>query len=115
MSVSEKMVFSIVEVLCAHYDIRENAIREKSVSPRVRMEYAYINSKMLDGAAEVVGRPYASKFIMDIGRGVGYANTKIDAFSETFYKKSKLAIKRKIAENLHLLDHTPEVFYKPEK
>lgn len=115
MTASERMVSSIIEVLCAHYDIRENAIREKTVSPRVRMEYVYINSKMLDGAAEVVGRPYAKKFIMDIGRGVGYANTKIDAFSETYYKKSKQAVKRKIAEKLHLLDKTPDVFYGAEK
>ena len=115
MSISERMVSDIVEALCAHYCIRERAIREKSVGARVRMEYIYINSKMLDGAAEVVGSPYAESFIRDIGQGVGYANTEIDAFSEVFYKKSKLAIKRKIAEKLHLLDSSPDVFYEAKK
>lgn len=115
MNTSERMVGEIVEALCAHFDVREQAIRSKSIGRRVRMEYIYINSKMLDGAAEVVGAPYAKSFIMDIGRGIGYANTKIDAFSETNYKKSKLAIKRKIAERLNLLDSTPGVFYETEK
>ena len=115
MTVSENMVFDIVVTLSAHFEIREAAIFKKSVTPRVRMEYIYINSKLLDAAAEVVGLKYAKKFIMDIGRGIGYANTKIDAFSETYYKKSKLAIKRKMAEKLHLLDPTPEISYPSEK
>ena len=115
MTVSENMVFDIVVTLSAHFEIREAAILKKSVTPRVRMEYIYINSKLIDAAAEVVGSQYAKKFIMDIGRGIGYANTKIDAFSETYYKKSKLAIKRKMAEKLHLLDPTPEISYPSEK
>lgn len=112
---SEKMVFDIVEALCAHYTTREKAICENTVSPRVRMEYIYVNSKMLDASSEVVGEPYARSFILDIGSGVGYANTKIDAFSETAYKKSKLAIKRKIGERLHFLDVVPDMFYKSKK
>ena len=115
MTVSEAMVFNIIVALAAHFEMREAAIRKKNVAPRVRMEYVYINSKMLDAALEVVGENYAKEFIKDIGREVGYANTKIDAFSETNYKKCKQAIKRKIAERLHLLDPAPEVFYKSEK
>ena len=115
MSISEKRITNIVEALCAHFENREAAIRSRSVSPRVRMEYVYINSKMLDGASEVVGETYAKNFIIDIGRGVGYANTKIDAFAETSYKKSKQAIKRKIAEKLYLIDTTPEVLYETKK
>ena len=104
MTVSEKMVYEIVVALCNHYDVRARAISEKSISPRVRMEYVYINSKMLDAAAEIVGAKYAKQFIIDIGRGIGYANTKADAFSETSYKKSKIEVKRRIAERLNLLD-----------
>ena len=115
MTVSENMVFDIVRALAVHFERRERAIQEKSVTPRVRMEYVYINSKMLDAAAEVVGENYAKQFIKDIGHEVGYAKTKIDAFSETAYKKSKQAVKRKIAERLHLLDPSPEVIYKSEK
>ena len=110
MSVSEKMVYDIVVALSNHYDVRERAIAERSVSPRVRMEYVYINSKMLDAAAEVVGIRYAKQFILDIGRGIGYANTKTDAFSETSYKKSKMEVKRRIAEKLNLLDPLPHDF-----
>ena len=104
MSTSEKMVYEIVVALCNHYDVRARAINEKSISPRVRMEYVYINSKMLDASAEIVGTKYARQFIIDIGKGIGYANTKIDAFSETSYKKSKIEVKRRIAERLNLLD-----------
>lgn len=104
MSTSEKMVYDIIVALCNHYDVRTRAIIEKSVSPRVRMEYVYINSKMLDAAAEIVGAKYARRFIIDIGKGIGYANTKADAFSETSYKKSKIEVKRRIAERLNLLD-----------
>lgn len=111
MSSFENMVFDIVEALCAHYMIRERAILEKTVSDRVRMEYVYINSKIFEAAAEVVDEEFAKKFISDIGRGVGYANTKIDGFGETNYKKIKQAIKRKIAEKLNLVDKTPSVSY----
>ena len=104
MSLSEKMIYDIVVALSAHYDIRDHAIAEKSVSPRVRMEYMYINSKMLDAAVEIAGARYARQFIFDIGHGVGYAKSKIDSFSESNYKKSKMAVKRRIAEKLHLLD-----------
>lgn len=110
MSLSEKQVYDIVIAFSAHYDTRERAIAEKLVSPRVRMEYVYINSKMLDAAAEVVGIRYAKQFIIDIGRGIGYANTRIDAFSEISYKKSKMEIKRRIAEKLNLLDAAADAF-----
>ena len=59
---------------------------------------------MLDASAEIAGLKYAKDFIMDIGGGIGYAKTKIDAFSESSYKKNKMEIKRKIAEKLNLLD-----------
>lgn len=115
MTVSEKMVLDIVVALCAHYAARERAIADRSVGARVRMEYIYINAKMYDAAAETVGQAYAKAFIMDIGMGVGYANTKIDAFSELSYKKSKMEIKRKIAERLHLLDTLPDALIKNKK
>ena len=115
MAVTENLVSDIVVALAAHFEARERAILEKSVTPRVRMEYVYINSKMLDAAQEVVGTRYAKNFITDIGRSIGYVHTTVDTFSETYYKKSKLAIKRKIAEKLHLQDPTPEISYKHKK
>lgn len=115
MTVSENMVFNIVVALAAHFETREKAILKKSVTPRVRMEYIYVNSKMLDAAAEVVGMKYAKEFIMDVGQERGYAKSKIDAFSEACYKKSKQAVKRKIAERLHLLDPAPEISCKSGK
>lgn len=115
MTTSGNMISDIVVALAAHFEARERAIAERSVTPRVRMEYVYINSKLLDAAAEVVGTRYARSFIMDIGREVGYVHTEIDAFSETYYKKSKQAIKKKIAERLHLADPTPEISYRDKK
>lgn len=112
MTLSEKMVFDIVVALAAHYEAREKAISDRSVSRRVRMEYVYINSRMLDAAAEIADIKYARAFICDIGRGIGYANTKIDAFSESTYKKSKIEIKRRIAEKLNLLDPLVDVYAK---
>lgn len=95
MTLSEKMVFDIVVALAAHYEARERAISDRSVSRRVRMEYVYINSRMLDAAAEIADIKYARAFICDIGRGIGYANTKIDAFSESTYKKKQNRDKKK--------------------
>ena len=115
MSVSEKMVYDIVAALSAHYGAREEAILKNSVCWRVRMEYAYLNSRMLDASAEIVGSKYAKAFIMDIGRGIGYANSKIDAFSESSYKKSKIEIKRRIAEKLNLIDPAVSDFERNKK
>ena len=109
MAVTESLISDIVVALAAHFEARERAILTKSVTTRVRMEYVYINSKMLEAAEEVVGARYAKNFITDIGRAIGYVNTAVDGFSETTYKKSKLAIKRKIAEKLHLIDPTREI------
>ena len=110
LAVTESLISDIVVALAAHFEARERAILTKSVTTRVRMEYVYINSKMLDAAAEIVGIKYAKQFILDIGRGIGYANTKTDAFSETSYKKSKMEVKRRIAEKLNLLDPLPHDF-----
>ncbi len=101
---TESSVFNIVVALCADYDRRRSAVSEGLVSRRVRMEYVYINTRMLNAAGEVVGFAVAESFIREIGSGVGFALSDIDCVSESAYKAMKRRIKTKIAENLYLLD-----------
>ena len=103
MSTSEKMVYEIVVALCNHYDVRARAINEKSISPRVRMEYVYINSKMLDASARVVGDVYAEIFIKEIGERIGYAKSAT-YLSETVYKARKEEVKISILKEIYYID-----------
>lgn len=101
---AEASVFNIVVALCADYDRRKNAIAEREISRRVRMEYIYINTRMLNAAGEIVGFAVAESFIREIGSGIGFASSELDCVSESAYKAMKRRIKIKIAENLYLLD-----------
>ena len=92
---------NIIVALCADYQRREDAIREGSVSRRTEMEYRYINYRIFDGVAEVVGADDALTYIYEIGRKIGYAKSKID-ISELSYKNNKLEIKINVACKLHL-------------
>ena len=94
----------IIVALCADYDRRRRALIESSVTRRVRMEYIYINGRMKDAAAEIVGEGYAERFIDDIGARVGYASSELDFCSEGQYKKYKKEIKDNIAKKLYLID-----------
>ena len=99
---AERLVDDIVIALCADYERRKCAIRENSVPKRVRMEYLYINARMLTAAAEAVGQACAEKLIYEIGKKVGYANSELEHLSELSYKAVKQRAKRRIARGLYL-------------
>ena len=94
----------LVVALCADYARRKRAVRDKLVGRRVRMEYSYINARMLEGAGEIAGGLLAEAFIDEIGNAVGYAHSKIDCLGENAYKTYKKDIKENIARRLHLID-----------
>lgn len=99
---AERLVDDIIIALCADYDRRKCAIRENSVSRRVRMEYLYINTRMFSAASEAVGHSCAEKLIYEIGKKVGYANSELEHLSELSYKAVKQRAKRRIARELYL-------------
>ena len=101
---AQAAVFDIISALCRDYDRRNDAVKEERVSRRVRMEYMYINTRMMSAATEVAGAAMAEQFIREIGMGVGYAASKLDFISETAYKAMKQRIKVKIAKRLYLTD-----------
>ena len=94
----------LVVALCADYERRRCAIAERSVSHRTEMEYRYLNFKVYDAAAEVVGELYAPDMIEEIGAKRGYAKSTIEDYSEKSYKIKKQQIKINIAKKLHLID-----------
>ena len=93
----------LIVALCADYERRKTAVNKKLVGRRVRMEYSYINSRMLEGAGEIAGAALAEVFIDEIGSGTGYAYSRIDCLGETTYKLYKKDIKEILSS------------YKPER
>ena len=94
----------IVVAMCDDFERRERAISEGAVSHRTDMEYRYLNFKIYDAAAEIVGERDAVTFINEIGRKSGYAQTELFTVSETAYKIRKREVKVNIAKRLHLRD-----------
>lgn len=97
-------VDALVVALCADYDRREVAMKRGSVSRRTDMEYRYLNFRIMEAAAEIVGEAEAYTYINEIGRKIGYARSQIGTASETTYKIKKGEVKLNIARKLHLLD-----------
>lgn len=97
-------VDGVVVALCADYTRRKHAIEEKRICRRTDTELRYLNAKIFDAVAEVVGEPLAEQFIKDIGCRIGYANTKLDCMSEVTYKNMKKQARELIAVRLHLVD-----------
>ncbi len=95
---------SVITALCADYDRRESAINEGSVSPRIAMEYKYINYNIFTASAEIVGEKYALMYIREIGNKQGFASSEHDAVCESTYKIEKRDVKINIAKRLHLAD-----------
>lgn len=95
---------ALIRALMADYERRKVCIMEKSTSRRVRMEYEYINSRIFEGAGEIVGGAIAEKFIKEIGMGIGYAHSDIGCYSESAYKRNKAEIIVSVARKLHLSD-----------
>ncbi len=94
----------LVRAQCRDYFRRDNFIRNGGVSKRVHMEYVFLNSKLLEGAGEIVGGKFAEKFIKEIGECIGYANSELDFFGESTYKTYKAEVLRNIAKKLYLSD-----------
>ncbi len=99
----KKLIDAVAVSLCADYFRRKRCIDEMCVDKRVRMEYSYINAKLIDAAASIVGFPMAEIFIKEIGEAVGYANSKVDNMSESTYKIKKKEIKAKILNNIYYI------------
>ncbi|MBQ2876144.1 MAG: hypothetical protein IJE25_03965 [Clostridia bacterium] len=94
----------LVVAVCADYDRRLSAIKERSVSHRTEMEYRYLNYRVYLAAAEIVGDLYAPDMIREIGARRGYAKSAVEDYSERTYKVKKQQIKMNIAKKLHLID-----------
>ena len=93
----------LIVALCADYMRRKRAVAERSVGIRTEMEYKYVNHRILEGAAEIVGAELAELYIDEIGRRVGYVNSAHPASCESSYKTEKGEVKLSIARKLHLL------------
>ena len=100
----DKSVSELVIALCADFERRRCAIRDKSMSQRVLMEYKFLNLRILEATMEIVGVRDALLFIDDIGARRGYANSQIDGLSEPIYKRKKAEVKLYIAKKLALID-----------
>lgn len=103
-TVSSDSLDLVVTALCADYERRSSAIRERTVSHRTEMEYRYLNFKVYNAAAEIVGEIYAPEMIKEIGLRRGYAKSSLEHYSEKTYKVKKAQIKMNIAKKLHLID-----------
>ena len=95
---------ALVRALCQDYGRREGAISDGCVGKRTRMEYIYINGKILEAARELAEEGLAQIYIKEIGEKCGYAYSEIPCASERIYKQRKQEIKLNIARKLHLLD-----------
>jgi hypothetical protein len=92
----------LVRALCADYKRREEIIIKREAERRIDNELRYLNFKIFDAAAEVVGERRADIFISEIGASVGYANSDVDCMSEGMYKSYKRHVKNNIAKRLYL-------------
>lgn len=92
----------LVVAFCADYERRRSAVEKHSVDIRTEMEYKYLNHRIFEGAAEVVGPSYAELYIKEIGSGIGYAKSEHPASCEQSYKREKQKTKLNIAKKLHL-------------
>ena len=92
----------LVRALCADYRRRERIILAREAERRVDNELRYLNFKLFDAAAEVVGEGRADNFISEIGASVGYAKSRVEYISEGMYKQYKSQVKQNIAKRLYL-------------
>ena len=99
-----KIIDNVIVSLCADYERRKKYIIMRIGSKRLRMEFLYINKRLLEGAGEICGAGLAEQFIKDIGANVGYAFSEISELGESTYKRYKIDIKRNIAKKLYLIE-----------
>lgn len=103
-TVDEGTLDLVIVALCADYERRCSLIGSGFVSHRTEMEYRYLNFRVYNAAAEIVGEIYAPDMIKEIGARRGYAKSSIEHYSEKTYKVKKQQIKMNIARKLHLID-----------
>ena len=102
---SKKTLDALLCALCADFDRRRIAIGEGRLSRRVLFEYRYLNDRILGAALSVSGHyDVALTFVREIGARTGYAKTAIEGISEITYKRYKHEIRRRILEELSLID-----------
>lgn len=94
---------ALVVAFCRDYFERKRVIEEGSLSRRTRMEYEYVNRRILDAAQEIAGYD-GEIYIKEIGERTGYAYSAIGLISDTKYKQTKKEVKLNIARKLHLID-----------
>ena len=101
MTAEESLDFLII-ALCADYERRKEVIENRSAERRVDTEFRYLNFKIYDATAEIVGDALAEAFIYEIGNKVGYAKSAVTSMSETTYKIYKKRIKDNLSVRLYL-------------
>ena len=99
----DRSVFALVVAICADFERRRELIEKGNIPRRVEMELRYLNVKIYDAAAEIVGDDNAEQFINEIGNKVGYAKTEVWDMSEYTYKCYKNEVTRNIAKRLYLI------------
>ena len=102
-AVLEKSLKELVRAECLDYFRREEELKDVSLARRVRMEYAYLNSKIEEAVRSVVGDKLCPVFIKEIGEGIGYAKSEVYCYSERIYKERKRECVENIARKLYLI------------
>lgn len=100
----ELTVGALVCALCADYKRRKDVLSRANLTRRTQAELCYINSKMYDAAAEIVGEELAELYICEIGERIGYAYSGVTNISEVTYKINKRKVKEAIAKKLYLAE-----------
>ena len=95
---------ALIVALCLDYPRRKGEIMKGRLSRRTDIEFRYINSKMYDAAAEIVGEELAELYIKEIGEKIGYAYSSVEDVSEVTYKINKRKVKEGIARRLYLAE-----------
>lgn len=105
----------LAAALCADYFRRERVIRAGDAPLRVRMEYEYLNRRILAAARELCeGEEDALGYIEEIGEKRGYAKSRFTV-SEKTYKIKKREVKLNILRRLYLLEARRDVVLKKSK
>ena len=93
----------LIVALCADYQRRKEVIEKRQAHRRVDTEFRYLNFKIYDAVAEIVGEELAELFIYEIGNKVGYARSEVEAMSESTYKIYKKRVKDNLSVKLYLV------------
>lgn len=95
---------NLVAALCKDYERRRQSMSSPGISFRTAAELRYINFKIHDAVAEIVGEEDADLYIKEIGEHIGYAYSDVPDICERTYKTRKRAALTNIAKKLHLTD-----------